>query len=193
MQRNRDIQSSVSTGELPVLPFEMEAAKRAMTELALRQAQLAADLGEAMSQSSETWHDNAPGDAVAMESQVLAESARPMQQIISHGVEFSYPNDDHSEVTLGSIVLVEFPDTKKSLRCFLTGAVRELPNCPGSTAWEQLEQLADIAVTTESPLGSAIFDHKVGEQVSFRTPQGTTTKVLIIDITQFNPLQGPDG
>ncbi len=86
---------TIEKGELPILPFELEAAKCAMEKLIAEQDELGRTLREAMDQSSETWHDNAPAEAISSASVVLAESARPIQRILGEGVVFEYSDKVH--------------------------------------------------------------------------------------------------
>lgn len=170
--RNREITKTIEEGGLPVLPFEVEVAKSAMAKLARKQQQLGEALGEAMSQSSETWHDNAPAEAVSHASLVLSESAKPVQRILGEGVTFEY-SDEVDVVTLGSVVTARFDNSQEAIRYLITGATRELP--------ESIGQFSDkvSVVTLSSPIGKAMFNAKVGDTVEFKV--GKRKRAVIID------------
>jgi hypothetical protein len=54
-----------------ILQFELNRAQNELANLADKQAELGQSMGEAMSQTSETWHDNSCAEIIAQDSRVL--------------------------------------------------------------------------------------------------------------------------
>lgn len=59
-ERNQQILKSIEKGKVPILPIELTIATEALGLHIDKQGKLSKQLGEMMTQSSETWHDNAP-------------------------------------------------------------------------------------------------------------------------------------
>ena len=173
--RNMDIKSALATKNRPMLPFERDLLYEQFNHCINKQSALAKSLGEAMRQSSETWHDNAPADVVSSDSKVLADRAEMISENLRLGLVFDYV-DDCEEVTLGSVCTVQYsPGDEMSV--ILVGVTRDLP--------EDIEtQLPDgcVAVTLESPLGAAMLGASSGSEVLFLVVGGKKTTVKILDI-----------
>ncbi|PID31472.1 hypothetical protein CR983_00775 [Candidatus Saccharibacteria bacterium] len=179
MTRNFEILKTIEDGQIPVLPFELEIARDSMAKLTATQKELSEDLGDAMNQSSETWHDNAPAEAISSRSLILAESAKPHQRLLKNGVPFEYSNDN-DEVTLGSVVSVQtnIDPSKDMTKYILTGATLNLPEDILS-----LQNTNEItAITLSSPIGRAILGAKVGDDISFNMPRGRKSNIRICNI-----------
>jgi transcription elongation factor GreA len=84
---------------------------------------------------------------------------------------------DADEVTPGTKVSIYYDDDPDDSDTFLLGS-RELIAVDGSVDLE--------VFSPQSPLGTAILGHKVGETVAFTTPTGSQIKVTIDDV---QPLQ----
>lgn len=178
--RNREILHTIEDGGLPVLPFEIDVAKSAMERLVKEQNSLGKSLGEAMNQSSETWHDNAPAEAVSQASITLSALAKPVQHILGRGVIFDYEQGVSEEVTLGSVVSVRFDNSSDCIKYLVTGATREIPE--DSSVYEKMSRLNASVITLSSPIGRAIFGAKVGQTVAFDVPKRRQRKVTIDSI-----------
>ena len=166
-ERNENIRKCLEAGRQPLLDFELSAAKASLEKCTRKQRALCVSLRESMQQSSETWHDNAPADAVVSDSRVLTGVAEKLIGIIDKAEVFNMPNneDESVEVTLGSSVTVELPSgTKKTL--LLTGAT------------PKEESTGIDCVTLQSPLGAAILGGKAGEAVEY-TVGARKLKVMI--------------
>jgi transcription elongation factor GreA len=184
--RNQKIISAMESGRVPVLPFELELAKNALAQHAVSQRELAKRLGEAMQQSSETWHDNAPADEISHDSRRLAAVAERTIRVLNLGEVFEYGGSPEDGVTLGSAANVKYGNDPESTLLVLTGVSRELP--PELSAQLPADMETDI-VTLGSPLGSAILGKKIGEEASFDAPNGRTIRIAVEDITQLNPVE----
>lgn len=175
--RNQLIKEALENNNLPVLPFEIEVAQRAMKIHIEKQAELGKRMGEAMQQSSETWHDNAPAEAIANDSKTLASSAEKTMEIINNSEIFEYVSEAET-ATLGSLVGVTYGDDSEVVFLYLTGVIRELPsNMHDESHYSDIE-----TVTISSPVGAAIFDKEVGDEVSVQLGNGRQIKITIVSI-----------
>jgi transcription elongation GreA/GreB family factor len=181
--RNERIQESIDNEHIPILPFELVTAKAALEGHVKEQRLLSKKLEEAMQQSSETWHDNAPAEAISNDSIILAGSAERAIKLIRDGDIYGYEHDDEV-ITLGSLVGVKYGDDPEIVEMFITGVSRELPD----------EHLLDgkidtdrevICVTLSSPVGQAIFNKKVGDKVDISV-NGRKIKITIVDVVQYS-------
>ena len=172
-ERNQQILKSIEKGKVPILPIELTIATEALGLHIDKQGKLSKQLGEMMTQSSETWHDNAPAEAIANDSKILAASAEQTMRIINNSEVFDYANDDES-VTLGSLVEIRYDGDDETMLFVLTGATRGLPE--EITKTEGAE-----CITIASPLGAALFDKQKGEKVSYSV-KGKIIWVEIVDV-----------
>ncbi len=181
MNRNMEILRTMEAERLPILPFELEFAKRAFQAQIMRQSELGRRLGEAMSQTSETWHDNAAADAVTSDSAALTESANYIGRIIHESDVFPYEVETDEGVTLGSLVGVRFGASQDVSYLYITGSTRELSDEIKS----ELPKVEDIAVATIfSPIGRALLGVKAGEVAQFEAPNNGRTIEIHVDTLQ---------
>ncbi len=89
-----------------LLPHELALVHRDYEALARVQQQHGELLGEAMGQSSETYHDNAPAEAVIDAQTVLMRRVQPLQRIFRNHTVVDYPEEDSALAALGSTVEV---------------------------------------------------------------------------------------
>lgn len=178
MTRNDKILKIIKAGEVPVLPFELDVAQNQLEEYKNEQDALGEDLGNAMRQSSETWHDNAPAEALSYASKILTERAKALLSLIDNAVVFDLPAKHSNEVTLGSLVGV-LVDGDAQITVGLVGAIRELP----IDIQRGVENLAGFQVATiSSPMGAALLGLKLHQSGSFLTPQGSKKQIVITSI-----------
>jgi transcription elongation GreA/GreB family factor len=164
-----------------MLPFEDRALRAELGRLGLAQGELSTLLGEAMGQSSETWHDNAPADAVNLQSKVVTGRAEQVIKYLQHGVLVAYPAPDETSITLGSVIGIQYPDTDEVDQFLLTGVSRTVPELKPDTPYENLD-----VVTVRSPLGAAILGAIAGDNLVYVANQ-RSLNVNIVDVAQFNP------
>lgn len=172
-ERNQNILKSIEDGKVPMLPFELTVATNALGSHLDKQSELGKKLGEMMRQSSETWHDNAPAEAIVDESNILAAVAEKTIRTINEADVFDYSNDDES-VTLGSLVEIRYGGDGETRFFVLTGVIIEIPEEITNT--EEAE-----CVTISSPLGVALFDKQKGDKASYRV-NGKTMQVEVINV-----------
>lgn len=176
-ERNNNIQKSIEKGRVPVLPFELAIATQALGVHIGRQSELGAQLGLMMQQSSETWHDNAPAEAIASDAMVTAGAAEKIIQLLRDAELFNFGNDDDS-VTLGSLVEIrrEGDDTAELL--MLTGVSPDIP-----------EEVTDVkgikCVTISSPVGKSIFGKKKGDVTTY-TVKRRPMKIEVMDVRSID-------
>lgn len=184
--RNDAIKDCIEKSQIPILPFELELARSAMARHVADQRTLSEKMGEAMNQSSETWHDNAPAEAITHESKTLAERAMRTAAILNEGAVFEYETTETDTVTLGSVVGVRYGKSAAIDTLVLTGATRALtPELQHEVA---LPEDAEI-ITLASPIGNAIFNKHVGDVAGFTTPNGREINVTIVSIDQLQSLK----
>lgn len=165
----------------PILPFEMSALIERFGELVGDQEELSRLLGEANRQSSETWHDNAPGDAINSASHVVSSEARAIQQKIREAITIEYP-DETREATLGSLVFVKLRSGAGPRPVYITGVTRDANKIPPIGIPDDA-----LVVTIKSPLARALLGAAEGETVHYETPSGDTKSVAVGDVIQLLP------
>ena len=178
MTRNELIRDAVNKGEIPVLPFELERARLSFSQQINKQKKLGRSLGEAMRQSSETWHDNAPAEAIRNESQVAALLADKAIKLLQYGKEFDYETEGNT-VSLGSVVDIRYDKTGNIITTLVTGATYDVKDFCGNS---------DIkGVTIFSPIGKAILDLSIGDSTEV-TISNKKIPLSIIRIRNFDEL-----
>lgn len=141
---------------LPILPIEANLITRQFAHLTGKQSELAKLLNEAMTQTSETWHDNAPADHVNLESIKTSNAAERVIKAMTSAVVFDYP-EETEEVTLGSAIEAEVGGNgdKNMLLVGYSQDIKEflVPN---------------VAVfSLQSPLGEAVLGAKRGQEIQY--------------------------
>lgn len=183
IDRNTALRQLIADGKIPVLPFEVDSLHGTMRQHIADQARLGKLLGEAMEQSSETFHDNAPADAIEDEAYILVSRVGGTKQAIRGAVEFSYPDEVSTAVTLGSIVEISYDgDDDDRETVYMTGYVREVDFLELGLP-EHVE-----VVTLSSPLGSSLLGLKEGDEAVY-TVQGRIQRVHAHTIVQHTPLE----
>lgn len=180
--RNERIRAILQSGRLPVLPFELHALERQTEELMDEQDELGRRLGEAMNQSSETWHDNHPAQAINEASTILSIRGRRLARVIEDVEGVDYPPDGE-EVTIGSIVGVRFSGTSEVQHLLLTGSSTKIDETIGETLPEDC-----MSVTINSPIGKALLGVTEGSTVAYVAGQGRTLELSVETVSQFRIL-----
>lgn len=161
-----EVKTVLESGRIPLLPFEEYLLRQRLGKLGIKQQELGKLLGEAMNQSSETWHDNAPADAINRESEQLVKEARQIGETLLNSVGVPYPGAGQEGATVGSIVGVRYAEDEEPTPVLLTGYVRQLPE----TADGGLSADLDVC-TVRSPLGQALLGLTTGEATSYTANQ----------------------
>lgn len=177
----RDI---ITEEKSPMLPFEHAMLSGELQDLGVAQSALSRLLGEAMQQSSETWHDNAPADAINHEGRMLSARAEQLIATLGKAVIVGYPEVDDERIILGTIVGIKYQGDDEIEHLLLTGVTR---NAPHFSTEADIPRPLQI-VTAQSPLGSAILGRKPGD-----TPQyEVRDRMLRIAIDSVQQLKATD-
>lgn len=187
--RNARISNCMLLGNKPVLPFEISAKEQELRSLAAKQACLGVSLGEAMRQSSETWHDNAPADAVNSDSKVIVGQAGVVQEAIRNAVEFGYPSDIEKQVTLGSLVEIIYDGDDEPEYVYITGVTTKLDDV-NEFSGMQLPQHVGV-FTLLAPLGNSLLGATEGDELTYTVENKgrvITNQLTVLSIIQKNPL-----
>lgn len=175
--RNEKIANAIEKGKVPVLPFELGIAQNSLAGLVRRQAELGKHLGEAMNQSSETWHDNAPAEAVTHEAKIVASVAQKNIAVINDNELFEYDEGNDETVTLGSIIDIKYIKGGYTAKLFLTGVTREAEGL--------FDDSDDVEfVTLSSPIGSAVIGKAAGDTAKVSI-NGRAIDIMIMSVEQY--------
>lgn len=88
-----------------VLPYEFRRLSKQLAEIRGKRGVVSSHIKDAMEQSSETWHDNAPAEALFGEMYQLDTRESGLVTASKHLVEVPYPNEEIDFATIGSRVL----------------------------------------------------------------------------------------
>lgn len=91
-------------GDYYALPHEIRAMKAQQGDIEGMRNLLSEDIKDAMEQSSETWHDNAPADALFGELSRLDRRESRLRVAERHLTVVEYPDPSFNLVTIGSRV-----------------------------------------------------------------------------------------
>jgi transcription elongation GreA/GreB family factor len=143
----------IQDGSFYALPHEVQVLKNQFVTISEQRAMLAGHIQDAMEQSSETWHDNAPADALFGEMKLLDRKEATMRRAEIHLVVVEYPDPEFRLVTMGSRVGCVIAGSE-----FLMDIVGNLPIT--------LKPEDDIeAGSVIAPIPKALLGAKVGSSV----------------------------
>lgn len=137
--------------ELLILKDDLDWLDTRIKELSQAIQELGPDFRDVFNQSSETWHDNAPFDALRDKQSVLFAEYSHLRSIRQQ-VLLALPSDSHSKVNIGSYVSV----SKK--KYYIAGD------------WTPHvgEKKGDhTIVSRKAPLAKAILGKKVGHTTNY--------------------------
>lgn len=161
-----------------MLPFEQRQLEIQLLGHAATQNELGVLLGEAMTTTSETWHDNAQADAVTMQSHILEKQAKPIIVALRERLVVPYEQDEQHKVSIGALVCVLIGGSPEMM--FVTGKQRQLPDEVVAIVGEET-----TAINMQSPIGQAIFDQTEGAVTSYRVGE-REIKVTVVSIEYPN-------
>lgn len=182
--RNQQILEVLAIEKTPILPFEVSLAEDEFEKHKKEQGLLSAKLGEAMNQSSETWHDNAPAEAITADSKVLAERAKKTIGVLQNSVVFEYPTSDEEEVTLGSLVTYRYKGDEDESKLYITGSTRTVGADIEGRLLTDDDQELDFA-TLSSPLVMAMLGKTAGKDVHFIPNGRRPVDLTIVSVDQI--------
>lgn len=159
------------TEDVPqLLPHEVTLLTNKFDDYVKDQNALGEELGDAMSQAAETFHDNAPADAINHESRLLFARAEPVRELLRKHLVVEYPTEDVDEIVIGSTVIVEIGD------------IVETYEIAGQRHATQESDEVSI-ITPSSPLASHLLGKKNGD--NFPAVIGNrNTHIRILEVSQ---------
>lgn len=176
MARNLEQIASLRGTNFLLLPHELWLVRRDYEEFIKIQEHHGELMGEAMGQSSETYHDNAPAEAVLHEQTVLMRRVQPLQRIFRNHTVIDYPEQGSSDAALGSTVEVSINDGEPFGIQIVGYLDKRYEN-------DEVEQ-----ATYSSPLGAALLGHSVGEIIDADI-HGNERALQIVGIDQRQVVQ----
>ena len=138
------------TQELFILPEDLAYAMARRQELEEQIKALGPEFGDVFTQSSETWHDNAPFEAVRDKQSVLAAELAQMKKIIHHSAVRA-PKPKKGAVGYGSLVTLSNGKTYKIAGDWTPHAGRTV--------------IGVTIISSRSPLGVSLFGKKAHETI----------------------------
>lgn len=140
-----------------ILPMDREYAVRRIEELNREIQELGPEFYDVFNQSSETWHDNAPFDALRDRQSVLDAERHSLKRILQSASP-SIPKQFKNKVGIGS--RVKILDSKgKSFRYLVAGDWTP-------RAGEKENGLTIIS--RSAPLAQVLYGREVGDVINFR-------------------------
>ena len=167
--RNKLIVQSLRQKTSPVLPFELDLLETQFKLLVEEQEENSRLLSDANNQSSETWHDNHPAQAINERSGRVAIRAQKLQGIMENAIRFNYPDPGSKMITLGSII--EYRNEDSDNIVLLTGATSG-PNSVAGTEYHM--------VSLQSPLGNAILGNEEGCEIAYKVGHKVLTMEVVL-------------
>jgi len=149
----------MTKNNLLILEEDKQAARNRIEELEAEILALGPEFYEVFNQTSETWHDNAPFEAVRDRQSLLAAEMAQLKSILANSLP-SIPAQKQGIVGIGSTVTVSNHKHKEILYRI-------------AGDWTPHAGRVHDGVTTisrQSPLAVALLGKKAGDTVDFKTP-----------------------
>lgn len=154
-----DAELIVDQGSMILLTKEGHASLRA--ELAHLTGETRAEIAERIRESQqhgEFSEDNSELDQVKTEQAFVENRIAELKSILSHAAELEPDSIPTDHVGLGSVAKVEDLEFGDTFEVRVVSSIEADPN-------------RDF-LSSESPMGTALFGHAAGDTVSFETPDG---------------------
>ncbi|HEX7484446.1 MAG TPA: GreA/GreB family elongation factor [Candidatus Saccharimonadales bacterium] len=148
------------TEDLYILDSDKVFARRRIGELEAEIQALGPEFYEVFNQSSETWHDNAPFDALRDRQSVLAAELDKLRTVLRQSA-VSIPKQKRGAVGIGSTVTTTNLTTNKQTIYFIAG---------DWTPYVGHVRNGATVISRQSPIGSILLGKKVGDTVAFKHP-----------------------
>jgi transcription elongation GreA/GreB family factor len=154
---------------LYILAEDKHAAQARMAELEKEIQDLGPEFYDVFNQSSETWHDNAPFDALRDRQSVLAAELQNLRNTLRRAA-VSVPKPKKNIVGIGARVTVYNTALAKDFHYFIVG----------DWTYRVGEEIdGAVVVSAKAPLAQALLGHKVGYTAQFKHP-------LVITAIQYS-------
>ena len=147
--------------QLLVLQTDKRLARQRIKELEEEIRSMGPEFQAALTQTSETWHDNAPFDALRERQAVLATELGTLHETL-HGARLSLPKQPKDKVGVGSIVRTD------QQSYFVAGdwSMRVGRRIEGA-----------IVISRRSPLAQAMIGKRVGDKFNLGPKRLTVTEI----------------
>ena len=142
---------------LLILEIDKEIARKRIAELESEIIALGPKFREAFTQTSETWHDNAPFEAVRNHQSLLDAERQNLKLILRNSLP-SIPKQKKGVVGVGSKVKIINIKTNKTTTYFIAGDWT-------SRAGNKADGV--IIISRQSPLALNLIDKKIGDEIHF--------------------------
>ncbi len=137
-----------------ILDEDKQLARQRIAELEREILELGPEFHTALTQSNETWHDNAPFDALREKQAGLAAELQTLKEVLQRA-EISVPKPAKDKVSIGSRV-----------RVMLKGKIHHFI-LTGHWSYRLGREIDKaLVITVQSPLGQAILGKKIKETVT---------------------------
>lgn len=146
------------TKPLYILAEDKAAALARIAELEKEILDLGPEFYDVFNQSSETWHDNAPFDALRDRQSGLSAELQNLKAIMRQAA-VSIPKPKKSIIGIGAKVTVNNTGLSKDLQYFIVGDWTY-------RAGEKID--GAIVVSAKAPIAQALLGRKVGETAHFK-------------------------
>jgi len=149
--------------ELVILDEDKAYAARRIAELQKEILGLGPEFYEVFNQSSETWHDNAPFDALRDRQSLLDAELQKLRQVLRDSLP-GVPRPKRGQAGIGSVV--ELSDGR---RYFIAG---DWTPHAGQT------KDGAVVISRKTPIAAALLGKKAGAAVTAGKRQATITAIL---------------
>lgn len=156
-----------------ILPHEIFMLKEKLGSFATEQMRNADLKREAMEQSSETWHDNAPMDAANSAQVALNSRVQPFLHLWMNHLVVDYVPQDTPAVWLGSRARISMGTDEFSV---------DIVGMQGLYVPRGIDD--PEVVSYFAPLGQSLLSLKVGDVGSYAV-RGSLLEVTVLDIDQL--------
>jgi transcription elongation GreA/GreB family factor len=161
----------LEAGAFYCLPHEKRLLAAQLKDIEARRHGLAKDIAQAMEQSSETWHDNAPADVLFGDLKQIDKQEMKLLAASRELIMVSYPSEAVDFVTIGSRVLCDVQGDN-----FLLDVLGNIP--VSSPEIEGIDQ-----GTIAAPLPRSLLGKKEGE-VAMAVINGRELAITVVAIDQ---------
>lgn len=154
-----------------LLPHEVNMLARQLEDTEIELRRLGELKNEAMHQSSETWHDNAPADAIRHEAQVFLKKRSRLSQILTNRSVLDYPTPSTPFATIGSRVTLSL-NGSEPFEIYIVGVQ------PGEDGNGELD-----VCSYRAPLAKAVIG-KVNGEITTADINGRIVNLQVINVDQ---------
>ena len=144
--------------ELYILQEDKQAAISRIAELEKEIQDLGPEFYDVFNQTSETWHDNAPFDALRDRQSVMFAELQNLKAVLKSAA-VSVPKQNKKKIGIGAHVIIENIDLGKTHLYFVAG----------NWTYRTGQKVEDsIVISVDAPLAQAFVGKREGDTLNFR-------------------------